>query len=381
MISLSADELHDLHTIRGLPAMAIAQLAGCSDRAVRRRLRALGVPTRPQGLRGSCRPHDQRWSLARRTLSEDLRTLYIEGPLTTTEIGTRLGCSANTVARWLRTLGVPIRPRGPRVSSDRLARWKSPTEPASWSPEIAYAVGLIATDGNLSGDGRHLCVTSKDVDLLETLRQCLGLRPSVAPHSSGFGGRCYHVQWGDRGFYDWLTHVGLKPAKSLTLGPLSVPDACVPDFLRGCIDGDGSVVIYTDRYHARKNERYVYQRLVVSLVSASGPFLEWIRDTILRLRGFRGSFSVQRSQGRSPIWRLKYGKRASLNLLAWVYYAPSLPCLARKRDKAMRFLQDPERPRQREQSRVESILVGLSAGRRGVTRQTRPIQNRVPARA
>jgi hypothetical protein len=60
--------------------------------------------------------------------------------------------------------------------------------------------------------------------------------------------------------YDALLTIGLTPAKSLTLGPLAIPDDYFPDFFRGCIDGDGSVLVYTDRYHAAKNERYVYRR-------------------------------------------------------------------------------------------------------------------------
>lgn len=37
-----------------------------------------------------------------------------------------------------------------------------------WSPEFAYAIGLLVTDGNLSPDGRHLNFTSKDRELAET---------------------------------------------------------------------------------------------------------------------------------------------------------------------------------------------------------------------
>lgn len=35
-------------------------------------------------------------------------------------------------------------------------------KPITWSPEIAYAVGLLTTDGSLSIDGRHIDFTSKD---------------------------------------------------------------------------------------------------------------------------------------------------------------------------------------------------------------------------
>jgi hypothetical protein len=204
-----------------------------------------------------------------------------------------------------------------------------------WSPEVAYAVGLIATDGCLSRDGRHVTVSSKDTDLLETLRQCLGLRASVTPY--GAGSRCHHVQWSDRRFYDWLVGIGLSPAKSLTLGRLSIPDAHFADFFRGCIDGDGSIVVYVDRYHAAKNERYVYQRLYLSLVSASRPFVDWIRATLQQLITVDGSIAMQRHRPRL-VYVLRYAKHESLRLLSWMYYARNVACLDRKRRKAEPFL-------------------------------------------
>ena len=35
-----------------------------------------------------------------------------------------------------------------------------------WTSELAYAVGLLTTDGSLSKDGRHIDLTSKDVEQL-----------------------------------------------------------------------------------------------------------------------------------------------------------------------------------------------------------------------
>jgi hypothetical protein len=36
-----------------------------------------------------------------------------------------------------------------------------------WNSEISYGIGLIATDGSLSKDGRHITFTSKDQQLAE----------------------------------------------------------------------------------------------------------------------------------------------------------------------------------------------------------------------
>ena len=121
-------------------------------------------------------------------------------------------------------------------------------------------------------------------------------------------------------------------------GPLAIPDKYFPDFFRGCIDGDGSVLVYIDRYHTAKNERYVYQRLYVSLVSASRPFVDWVQANVQRLTSLNGVIEAQHGRGRRVIWLLRYAKRESLDLLHWMYYAPDVPSLARKRAKAEPFM-------------------------------------------
>src|SRR2546428_2709746 len=263
---------------------------------------------------------------------ELLRRLYVDERLTGRDIARQLGCGEITILRRLRRFGIPVRPRGPLHQAKTLNR------DIRWSPNLAYAVGLIATDGNLSGDGRHLSVASKDRDLLETLRACLNISAAIRPHSGGHGGAGLRVQWGDRHFYEWLVGIGLTPAKSLTLRPLAIPDAAFADFVRGCIDGDGSVTLYVDSYNTDKSERYVYERLYVKLVSASHVFLDWVQATIRRILSMKGSIAVQRTEGRSPLWTLRYAKSESIELLRWIYYSPTVPCLARKRATAEPFL-------------------------------------------
>ena len=200
-------------------------------------------------------------------------------------------------------------------------------------------VGLIATDGNLSKNGRTVSVTSKDLEILETVRSCLDLRTRMSPVTGGYGTTCYRVQWSDRHFYHWLVGIGLTPAKSLTLGPLAIPDEFLADFVRGCIDGDGCTLVYTDRYHTARDARYVYERLYVSLYSASRPFLEWVQATVHRSLGIAGTINnSNKGQNRRSIFALRYAKAESIRLIGWMYYAPGVPCLARKRVKAERFL-------------------------------------------
>jgi hypothetical protein len=195
----------------------------------------------------------------------------------------------------------------------------------------------MATDGNLSSNGRAVSVTSKDIDVLESVRRCLNLANPIRPTAGGYGS-AYRVQWTSRHFHRWLRSIGLTPAKSLTIGALDIPDEYLADFCRGCIDGDGSIVTYVDRYNTAKNPKYVYERLFVSLASASPAFLQWLRRRIERVHGISGHLTASRSEGRREMWQLRYAKRDSVTLLRWMYYSARVPALQRKRDHADRAL-------------------------------------------
>ena len=264
-----------------------------------------------------------------------LKRLYVDERLPAQNIACQLGCTPTTVFRRLRRFGIQARPRGPLPGSSRQF---GPSLPPTWSPEIAWTVGVIATDGCLGRNERQLTVSSKDFDFLSTVRESLGGRGSITPYRKDVENPCFHLQWSDRELHAWLRRIGLTPAKSLTLGPLAVPDEYFADFFRGCVDGDGTVLVYTDRYHVAKSERYVYERLYVSLVSASRSFVEWIQITIQRLLGVRGAILNSGGRRPRPLWRLRYAKAESIRLLGWMYYAPSVPCLTRKRAKAEKFL-------------------------------------------
>jgi hypothetical protein len=278
----------------------------------------------------------------------ELRSLYLDGRLTIEQVAARFGVAGTTIARRFRDLGIRARRRGPPPGTRH-------GEPASfdrefeWTADLAYVVGLITTDGCLSQDGRHLTLTSKDTDLLETARRCLGVAARITLTTNPRP--CYRLQWSDVLFHRWLTGIGLMPAKSLRLGPLRVPDEWFRDFLRGCIDGDGSIVTYTDRYNTFKSPSYVYTRLYVSVLSASRPFIEWLRASIQRLVRLSGDVGVRKSTGHHDVWRLRYAKRESLAMLRWIYYAPDVACLQRKRERAAPFLVPRCRPAARRPGR------------------------------
>lgn len=115
----------------------------------------------------------------------------------------------------------------------------SRTEPLSWTPALAYAVGLAATDGCLINTGRHVAFVSNDRDQMEAFLTSVGR--SIATSGLRKTGNTYRVQFGDVELYRWLEAAGLTQRKSLTLGRIEVPDHLFLDLVRGLLDGDGSI--------------------------------------------------------------------------------------------------------------------------------------------
>lgn len=200
-----------------------------------------------------------------------------------------------------------------------------------WSGNFAYAVGLLATDGCLSKDERHIILTSKDHSQLTNFLTSLKIKNYIGYTTSGVNGRKYaRIQFGDVLFYRFLQSIGLTPAKSLTLGKLKIPKKYFFDFLRGCFDGDGSSYSYWD---LRWRSSFMFY---VSFASASPAFIEWIRDEIYTSTSAYGH--ITHSLKKNTYYQLKYAKRDGLKVLKKMYHRRNAICLSRKRLKIEKTL-------------------------------------------
>ena len=199
----------------------------------------------------------------------------------------------------------------------------------TWTSDVAYAIGLITTDGNLSKDGRHFDFISNDIDLIETLKKCLNLNNKICRKKSGYLNKfsSFHIQFGNVTLYRKLIDIGLMPNKSKILGSLDIPDEFFFDFLRGHLDGDGYIKKYFDPVY--KNSL----RLYINFISGSLKHLEWLQMEINRLIGIKG---YMRQNTRA--FNLTYSKAKSIQLLRHLYNKQNLPCLERKRNLIKEFI-------------------------------------------
>jgi hypothetical protein len=202
----------------------------------------------------------------------------------------------------------------------------------TWSPEIAYAVGLMATDGSLSKNGRHLDLTSKDVEQLMNFMRCVGREILISTKVSSYSnGPVSLVQFSDVTLYNFFLSIGLTPNKTKTMGKIDIPDALFFDFLRGHLDGDGSFYSYFD---PRWRSSFMFY---LAFVSASKDHVVWLQETIYRLCGATGHITFTGRPGQK-IYNIRYAKSASMLILIAMYSNKGVICLSRKRLKIEKAL-------------------------------------------
>jgi len=200
-----------------------------------------------------------------------------------------------------------------------------------WSPNFAYALGLLASDGNLSLDGRHICFTTKELDQAQNFMFALNIKNKIGLKANGIGKvkKYFIVQFSDVLFYNFLISVGITPAKSKTLGKIKIPNILFFDFLRGLFDGDGYTYSYFD---PRWKSSFMWY---VGFCSASSKFIEWLRREISKYLHINGHVT---SGKQSFYLQLKYAKKDSLKIIRSMYRKRNSIFLDRKKLKIIKML-------------------------------------------
>ncbi|MFA5997627.1 MAG: LAGLIDADG family homing endonuclease [Candidatus Paceibacterota bacterium] len=198
-----------------------------------------------------------------------------------------------------------------------------------WSSNFAYALGLLASDGCLSKDGRHIDLTSKDTEQLTNYLKALDIKVNITSKHSVIGKKYQRVQFGDVLFYRFLVEIGFTPAKSKTIGFLKIPKQYFFDFLRGSFDGDGCFYSYFD---PRWRSSFMFY---VVFISASRKHIDWLQREIESRLKIKGHIT---KSARNVTFQLKYAKSESLELLPNMYYDDRAIHLSRKYQKIQKAL-------------------------------------------
>lgn len=184
---------------------------------------------------------------------------------------------------------------------------------------MAYVLGYLYADGSLEDAtylrGKYIRVTSVERHIIEKIRRWLNSEHTIVLQESVWpnGRQRYMLRIGSHKMYATLVDLGLYPNKSLTMRFPTVPRYCLPYFIRGYLDGDGCVYLYTPK---GKNGKKIVKKLSVIFTSGSEVFLKEL-NSILRNytdikqeRVYKGHRSFQ----------LRYGTFDSIQLFKFLYH-------------------------------------------------------------
>lgn len=191
-----------------------------------------------------------------------------------------------------------------------------------WTPNFAYAIGLIVTDGSISQE-RHIILTSKDEEQIINFKDCLGVDNQISriARSNEKEKKYFRVQFGDVLFVRFLSSIGVTSKKTFSIKEVNVPDEFFFDFLRGFHDGDGTFYSYWDK---RWKSSFMYY---LGFYSASKKHLEWLERKIHRQLKVAGRVSAMSQRS---TYLLRFAKKDSLKIIKKMYHSSSIVCLSRK---------------------------------------------------
>ena len=180
----------------------------------------------------------------------------------------------------------------------------------NWSPNFAYAIGLIVSDCYLSSDARHIGFKSADRELVEKFKIAIGIQNKIGggARSNEKVKKYFYVTFGDIVFYRFLNEIGIKSAKSKIIKSIIVPDEFFKDFLRGLFDGDGTFYSFWDK---RWKSSFCYQ---ISFASASPNFISWLKTKLNKLYNVKGF--IRKGDG---VFNLRYVKGDTRRLFTIMY--------------------------------------------------------------
>lgn len=195
--------------------------------------------------------------------------------------------------------------------------------------DLAYLIGLLASDGCLDSDKYKIHFVTKDIEQITNYvdiihEEVLNYKINWLYRKDG----CYYYSFTSELFYKFCIGIGLTPKKSLTIKELNIPEIYFADFLRGEIDGDGCIHQW---YYKTKNGKKII-RLKVSIYSGSYKFLEWIKNKTYIYYGVNCSSVMKRDN----CYSIVYGHNASLKLCEIIYKKPKF-YLTRKKVIAEHF--------------------------------------------
>lgn len=227
------------------------------------------------------------------------------GKLTYAKMGTFINRSYSAIQSKVRYLPFQKKIKKHSVNSNLFKKW---------SRDMAYVLGFVAADGNIchSGNAHTLHIASDDKDVIEKIRKVIDYHGPIYEKPRSNGKISYNLRICDRMIFYDLEKLGITERKSLTLYP-NVHKDFVVDFLRGFLDGDGTIYL-------RSGNQYI-SKLRVIFYTASYPMAHFIQSKMKNLLGnlYNGNIHSRITKQKTLYYSIGLGHKASTKLLSILY--------------------------------------------------------------
>ena len=199
------------------------------------------------------------------------------------------------------------------------------------TPEKAYFLGLLLTDGNIHYDKRsenrqpaiQIALQGGDIEILEKFKQELSSDNKISIYKNDGRFECILCVHSFKIAQD-LKKYGIVPCKTFLISKMpDVPKPYVRDLIRGIFDGDGTVYVLTKDKKLRFGF-YGTHNL--------------IRDVVNHLH-VEIDLPLNKITDKETVSFITFGKIEHVNAFYnYIYYSKDVICLSRKRTKFKEYL-------------------------------------------
>lgn len=202
-----------------------------------------------------------------------------------------------------------------------------------------YLLGAFITDGTIDirNNSFRASISSIDKDWITKIGDLIVPTAKIGKLKNT---NCYRLAFTSKSIVDWLVSYGCTPNKSKTLElKKDIPKEYVVDFLRGVIDGDGSICASHITKHLKFGVK-VYSRLDFYITTGSKLFGEQIHKLINPICGCKLYVKNRRqiimNNGKiiqpTTYWSIQSGRKEVKIFLNKIYYKDNKINLARKQN-------------------------------------------------
>lgn len=203
-----------------------------------------------------------------------------------------------------------------------------------------YLLGAFITDGNVyspnscNGKKYYSCeLKSADHDWLQQIANMCGKKLELKKANNS---KCIRLRIHNTIIGEWLISNNCIPNKTLTVKFPNIPSKYIPDFIRGCWDGDGSLSII--------NRSNGYKEPKLQLYSASKNFIYSLQEKLTIYNIISHIYLVKMQDhkmanntiitAKNQLYQMSIGGKSCKIFAEKIYYPGHRISLARKQEKA-----------------------------------------------